>query len=81
VLTALLALTAAGPVAAAPNIVVILSDDMGFSDLDGYGGEIRTANLDALAAKGLRFTRLLTRGAHATPLAAPVRSICARSTL
>jgi arylsulfatase len=40
-----------------PNIVVILSDDMGYSDLGCYGGEIRTPNLDALAADGLRFTQ------------------------
>src|SRR5437879_9475395 len=43
--------------AASPNIVVILSDDMGFSDLGCYGGEIRTPNLDSLAAGGLRFTQ------------------------
>src|SRR5207248_5152141 len=43
--------------AARPNIVVILSDDMGFSDLGCYGGEISTPNLDALAAGGLRFTQ------------------------
>ncbi|MGE3819924.1 MAG: arylsulfatase [Isosphaeraceae bacterium] len=46
---------AAGP--RAPDVVVILSDDMGFSDLGCYGGEIPTPNLDALAAGGLRFTR------------------------
>jgi arylsulfatase A-like enzyme len=40
-----------------PNIVVILTDDMGFSDLGCYGGEIATPNLDALAANGLRFTQ------------------------
>jgi arylsulfatase A-like enzyme len=40
-----------------PNVVVILTDDMGFSDLGCYGGEIRTPNLDALAAGGLRFTQ------------------------
>ena len=39
-----------------PNIVVILTDDMGFSDLGCFGGEIETPNLDALAANGLRFT-------------------------
>jgi arylsulfatase len=39
-----------------PNIVVILTDDMGFSDLGCFGGEIDTPNLDALAANGLRFT-------------------------
>lgn len=40
-----------------PNIVIILSDDMGWSDLGCYGGEIRTPNLDQLAANGLRFTQ------------------------
>ncbi len=40
-----------------PNIVLIMSDDMGFSDLGCYGGEIKTPNLDALAAGGLRFTQ------------------------
>src|SRR5919201_1470001 len=40
-----------------PNIVVILADDMGYSDLGCYGGEIATPNLDALAANGLRFTQ------------------------
>ena len=40
-----------------PNIVLILSDDMGFSDLGCYGGEIQTPHLDRLAAGGLRFTQ------------------------
>jgi arylsulfatase A-like enzyme len=40
-----------------PNIVVILSDDMGFSDIGCYGSEISTPNLDRLAANGLRFTQ------------------------
>jgi len=40
-----------------PNIVIILADDMGFSDLGCYGIEIATPNLDALAANGLRFTQ------------------------
>ena len=40
-----------------PNILLILSDDMGFSDLGCYGGEIQTPNLDVLARKGLRFTQ------------------------
>jgi len=40
-----------------PNILIILSDDIGFSDIGCYGGEIATPNLDALAANGLRFTQ------------------------
>lgn len=40
-----------------PNIIVIMSDDMGYSDVGCYGGEISTPNLDALAANGLRFTQ------------------------
>ena len=39
-----------------PNILIILTDDMGFSDLGCFGGEIETPNLDKLAAVGLRFT-------------------------
>ena len=42
---------------AKPNIIIILADDLGFSDLGCYGGEIRTPNIDALAAKGVRFTQ------------------------
>ncbi len=40
-----------------PNIIVILSDDMGFSDIGCYGGEINTPNLDGLAQNGLRYTQ------------------------
>ncbi|MGE0314989.1 MAG: arylsulfatase [Lautropia sp.] len=40
-----------------PNIVLILNDDMGYSDIGCYGGEIDTPNLDALAAGGLRFSQ------------------------
>lgn len=40
-----------------PNIVIILADDMGYSDLGCYGGEIETPHLDELAADGLRFTQ------------------------
>jgi arylsulfatase len=55
----LLALLLAGTsaVAAPPNIVVILADDLGYSDLGCYGGEIATPHLDALAQGGLRFTQ------------------------
>jgi arylsulfatase len=57
--TALLAVVVATPVAKAapPNVVVILADDLGFSDLGSYGGEIDTPHLDRLAAGGLRFTQ------------------------
>ncbi|MBM4029953.1 MAG: twin-arginine translocation signal domain-containing protein, partial [Planctomycetes bacterium] len=40
-----------------PNIILMMSDDMGFSDLGCYGGEIQTPNLNSLAAGGLRFTQ------------------------
>ena len=45
-----------------PNIIVILSDDMGYSDIGAYGGEIRTPNLDTLAQNGLRFTQFYNTG-------------------
>ncbi|NET34376.1 MAG: arylsulfatase [Cyanothece sp. SIO1E1] len=40
-----------------PNIILIMGDDMGYSDLGCYGGEIQTPNLDQLASNGLRFTQ------------------------
>ena len=40
-----------------PNFLVIIADDMGFSDAGCYGGEITTPHLDELAAGGLRFTQ------------------------
>ena len=56
-----------------PNVLIFLADDMGYSDLGCYGSEIRTPNLDALAADGLRFTQFYntarcwpTRGALLT---------------
>ncbi len=50
----------AGARADTPNILLIVADDMGFSDLGCYGGEIQTPNLDRLAEDGLRFTRFYT---------------------
>ncbi len=62
-------LLAALPTAAAPraqttkpNIVVIMADDLGFSDIGCYGSEIRTPNLDRLAAEGARFTQFYNNG-------------------
>ncbi len=40
-----------------PNVVIILADDLGYSDLGCYGGEIQTPNLDGLAAGGLRYSQ------------------------
>lgn len=45
-----------------PNFLVIVADDMGFSDAGCYGGEISTPNLDALAANGVRFTQHYSAG-------------------
>ncbi len=47
---------AAAPTAR-PNVIIIMADDMGYSDLGCYGGEIDTPNLDALARGGVRFTQ------------------------
>jgi len=47
---------------AKPNIVVIMADDIGFSDIGCFGGEINTPRLDALAANGLRFTQFYNTG-------------------
>src|SRR5688572_8326798 len=43
------------PAAARPNFVVILADDLGYSDLGCYGGEIETPHINVLAEQGLRF--------------------------
>ncbi|MFT7036658.1 MAG: arylsulfatase A-like enzyme, partial [Cyclobacteriaceae bacterium] len=45
-----------------PNIVLIMADDLGFSDLGCYGGEIETPNLDGLAKNGIRFTNFYNTG-------------------
>jgi arylsulfatase A-like enzyme len=45
-----------------PNIVLIMADDLGFSDLGCYGGEIETPNVDRLAAGGMRFTQFYNCG-------------------
>ncbi|TWU59214.1 Arylsulfatase [Rubripirellula tenax] len=45
-----------------PNIVIIMSDDSGYTDLGCYGGEIDTPNLDALAAQGMRLSNFYSNG-------------------
>ncbi len=53
-----------------PNILLVVVDDMGFTDLGSFGGEISTPNLDALAMAGIRFTNFQT-----APTCSPTRSM------
>ena len=65
-----LVLPAAGFASSRPNILLIIADDMGFTDLGSFGGEIATPNLDKLALAGVRFSnfvvhpRLLADACH-----------------
>ena len=45
-----------------PNVILILVDDLGYSDLGSYGGEIQTPNIDSMAYNGLRMTQLYRFG-------------------
>lgn len=69
-----LALSACATVLAAdrarPNIVVLVADDWGFSDVGAFGGEIATPNIDALARQGMRFSNF-----HVAASCAPTRSM------
>lgn len=53
-----------------PNILLIVADDLGYSDLGCYGGNIETPNLDSLASRGIRFSRF-----HTAPLCAVTRAM------
>ena len=53
-----------------PNILLIVADDLGYTDLGCFGGDINTPNIDLLAKKGLLFSRF-----HTAPLCAPTRSM------
>ncbi len=55
--SAFLFLMAATQLPARPNIILIMCDDMGWSDIGCYGGEVNTPNLDRMAKEGLRFTQ------------------------
>lgn len=54
--------TAFGQLAKKPNIIIIMADDMGWSDIGCYGGEIQTPNIDKLAKKGVRFKQFYNTG-------------------
>lgn len=53
-----------------PNVLIILADDLGFSDVGCFGGEIATPHIDRLAAEGLRWTDF-----HAASACSPTRSM------
>ena len=59
----------AQPPAQRPNVVVIVFDDAGFADIGAFGSELRTPNIDKLAANGLRYTQF-----HTTSLCSPSRA-------
>jgi arylsulfatase A-like enzyme len=60
----------AGEVEPRPNILLIVADDLGYADLGVFGSDIRTPNIDALAAKGMLFTQF-----HTAPMCAPTRAM------
>ena len=64
-----LAASADNPSSARPNILLIVTDDMGYSDLGSFGGEIATPNLDSLALAGVRFSHFLVN-----PACSPTRA-------
>jgi arylsulfatase A-like enzyme len=53
-----------------PNFLLILADDLGYTDIGAYGGEIRTPNIDELASRSIKFTNF-----HAMPTCAPTRAL------
>ena len=53
-----------------PNILLVVADDLGYTDLGSFGGEIRTPNLDALAVEGIRNTAFYT-----APTCSPTRAM------
>ena len=76
-LTAIATLATASPAAepapspaSQPNLVMVVADDVGFSDFGAYGSEIRTPHIDALAADGVRFSNF-----HVSPMCSPTRAM------
>lgn len=58
------------PVSEKPNVLLIVADDLGFSDISPFGGEIPTPNLQTLAEEGVKFSQYYT-----SPMSAPARSM------
>ena len=56
--------------ASRPNVVMVVADDVGYSDLGAYGSEIRTPHIDAIAAGGVRFSNF-----HVSPMCSPSRAM------
>ncbi len=69
------------PAAERPNIVLIMADDMGYSDLGCFGGEIRTPHIDQLAHNGLRFTNFYSENMCWVSRAALLTSIYHKTSL
>ncbi len=53
-----------------PNILLLVADDLAYADLGSYGGDIHTPSIDALAARGIRFSQF-----HTAPMCAPTRAM------
>lgn len=53
-----------------PNFLIVVADDLGYSDISSYGGEVETPNLDALASEGMRFSNF-----HTAPTCSPTRAM------
>ena len=67
--------TAADTAGSQPNIVLILSDDLGYADIGAHGcRDIRTPNIDRLATGGVRFTEAYANGSFCTPTRAALMS-------
>ena len=63
-----------------PNIILIMVDDMGFSDIGCYGGEVQTPNLDRMASEGMRFTQFYNNAKCTTTRASIVTGLYPRGT-
>ena len=63
---------------ARPNIILIMCDDMGFSDIGCYGGEVMTPNLDGLAREGMRVTQFYNNAKCTTTRASLVTGLYPR---